>query len=170
MRSTRGAIPIGRSNAYFDYERRRSGSYMKDASQIEPTEVEHVDDGEGYAGVALSLMEALEGGGTIRTGLNVVNNGAMPDLRDSDVVEVSCVVDADGIRPVAVGPMPEAQRYLIQSVKHYERLTAQAVLNRDRTMAIEALVAHPLVLSYSRAEPLVDAFLAAHRPYTEGWQ
>ena len=35
---------------------------------------------------------------------------------------------------------------------------------------IEALVAHPLVLSYSRAEPLVDAFLAAYPSYAEGWR
>lgn len=169
------ALDVGRHpdralETYFDYERRRSGSYMKAASQVEVAEAEHVDDGEGYAGVALSLMEALEGKGAIRTGLNVLNNGAMPDLRDDDVVEVSCIVDGDGIRPVAAGPMPEAQRYLVESVKHYERLTAQAVLNRDRTTAIEALVAHPLVLSYSRAEPLVDAFLAAHPPYTAGWR
>ena len=86
------------------------------------------------------------------------------------MVEVSCVVDETGIAPVAVGALPEAQKYLIQSVKHFERLAAEAVLGRDRTTAIEALAAHPLVLSYTRAEPLVDAFLAAHAPYAEGWR
>ena len=130
----------------------------------------HVDDGEGYAGVALSLMEALEGTGRIRTGLNVVNRGAIADLHDDDVVEVSCIVDESGIHPVPIGQMPEEQRYLIQSVKHYERLAAKAILSKDRALAIDALVAHPLVLSYSRAEPLVDDFLAAYPQYTEGWR
>jgi 6-phospho-beta-glucosidase len=157
-------------DAYFDYERRRSGSYMQHASHGEVAEpAPHADDGEGYAGVALSLMEALEGGAPIRTGLNVVNRGAIDGLDDSDVVEVSCIVDRDGIRPVPVGAMPEAQRHLVQSVKYYERLTAKAVLTRDRSLAVEALVAHPLVLSYSRAEPLVDQFLAAYPAYAEGW-
>jgi 6-phospho-beta-glucosidase len=167
-----GRHPDRALKAYFDYEHRRSGSYMKAATQAQgaAAEWQDPDEGEGYAGVALSLMEALSGGGTIRTGLNVVNNGAISDLRDDDVVEVSCIVDESGIRPVAAGQMPEAQRYLVQSVKHYERLTSQAVLNRDRTTAIEALAAHPLVLTYSRATPLVDAFLSAHREYTEGWQ
>jgi 6-phospho-beta-glucosidase len=155
---------------YFDYEERRSGSYMQDASQIAPAPAQPGHDGEGYAGVALSLMQALDGGGRIRTGLNVPNAGAIADLRDDDVVEVSCVVDGDGIRPVPVGPMPDAQSYLIHSVKHYERLTARAVLGRDRALAVEALVAHPLVLSYSRAEPLVAAFLAAHPAHAEGWR
>jgi 6-phospho-beta-glucosidase len=130
----------------------------------------HGPDEEGYAGVALSLMEALEGRTTIRTGLNTVNAGAIDDLEDADVVEVSCIVDQSGIRPVPVGRMPDEQSYLIQSVKHYERLTAAAILKRERDLAIDALVAHPLVLSYSRAEPLVDAFLAAYPAYAEGWR
>lgn len=158
---------------YFDYEHRRSGSYMQHANHVEPEAAEHApaaDDGEGYAGVALSLMEALGGGGRIRTGLNVVNRGAISDLSDGDVVEVSCIVDADGIAPVAIGALPEQQKYLIESVKHYERLAADAVLTRNRITAIEALAAHPLVVSYSRAEPLVDAFLEAHAPYTGGWR
>jgi 6-phospho-beta-glucosidase len=157
-------------DAYFDYERRRSGSYMQHASHGEVAEpAPHADDGEGYAGVALSLMEALEGGAPIRTGLNVVNRGAIDGLDDSDVVEVSCIVDRDGIRPVPVGAMPQAQRHLVQSVKYYERLTAKAVLTRDRRLSVEALVAHQLVVWYSRAEPLFDQFLAAYPAYAEGW-
>jgi 6-phospho-beta-glucosidase len=159
--------------AYFDYEHRRSGSYMQHATQVAANghdTTAHVDDGEGYAGVALSLMEALEGNGRIRTGLNVVNNGAIEDLRNDDVVEVSCIVDESGIQPVPVGRMPDEQSYLVQTVKHYERLAAKAILSKDRALAIDALVAHPLVLSYSRAEPLVDDFLAAYPSYAEGWK
>jgi 6-phospho-beta-glucosidase len=158
--------------AYFDYEHRRSGSYMAHATQIAAAQGDAhatADDGEGYAGVALSLMEALEGNGSIRTGLNVVNRGTIADLDDDDVVEVSCIVDSDGIRPVPVGRMPEAQSYLVRSVKHYERLAAKAVLGKDRALAIDALVAHPLVLSYSLAEGLVDDFLSAYSTYAEGW-
>ena len=158
--------------AYFDYEHRRSGSYMAHATQLEAAndDAPTPDDGEGYAGVALSLMEALEGNGRIRTGLNVVNRGAIADLEDSDVVEVSCIVDKDGIRPLPVGALPDGQADLIRSVKHYERLASRAILNKDRDLAVDALVAHPLVLSYSRAEPLVDDFLAAYPQYAEGWR
>jgi 6-phospho-beta-glucosidase len=168
-----GRRPDQALKAYFDYEHRRSGSYMAHATQVE-ADTEEADaaaeDGEGYAGVALSLMEALEGNGRIRTGLNVVNRGAITDLQDSDVVEVSCIVDGDGIRPVPIGAMPEEQSYLIRNVKHYERLASRAILSRNRDQAIDALVAHPLVLSYSRAEPLVDDFIAAYPQFTEGWR
>ncbi|KKB11695.1 glycosyl hydrolase [Devosia geojensis] len=155
---------------YFDYERERSGSYMRGASQNGAGANGHsADDGEGYAGVALDVIEALSGGKRVRTGLNVPNAGAIEDLRDEDVVEVSCHVDACGIQPVHFGPMPERQSYLVKSVKNYERLTVEAIRRRDRLLAVDALVAHPLVLSYSRARPLVDGYLEAHAAYTGEW-
>jgi len=174
-----GEIDVGRHpgsalDAYFAYEHRRSASYMQHANHAEPVEVDDdeedaASDGEGYAGVALDIIEALEGGAPIRTGLNVRNDGAIADLRADDVVEVSCRVDRDGVHPLPAGKMPEAQSYLVQSVKHYERLTVAAIRERSRALAVEALVAHPLVLSYSRAEPLVDNYLKAHRPDAEEW-
>jgi 6-phospho-beta-glucosidase len=85
------------------------------------------------------------------------------------VVEVSCVVDRDGVRPLPIGAMPEAQAQLVHAIKRYERLAVQAIRERDRDLAVEALVAHPLVLSYSRAEALVDEYLAAHAPYVGNW-
>jgi len=46
----------------------------------------------------------------------------------------------------------------------------QSVREHSRALAIEALMAHPLVLSYSRAKLLVDEFLAAHRAYVGEWK
>jgi 6-phospho-beta-glucosidase len=171
-----GAIDVRRNpaaalEAYFAYEAKRSASYMQHANQQAAVDVSADDrDDEGYAGVALSLMEALNGGPAIRTGLNVPNRGAIDGLEDDDVVEVSCEVDRDGVRPIASGAMPEGQRYLVESVKHYERLTVAAVRERSRALGVEALVAHPLVLSYSRAEPLLDNYLKAHAAYVGDWR
>ena len=157
--------------AYFAYEHRRSAGYMRHAGQADDDLADAGPEahGEGYAGVALGIIEALEGGAPVRSGLNVRNAGAIADLRDEDVVEVSCGVDRAGIHPLPAGRMPEAQSYLVQSVKHYERLAVAAIRARSRALAVEALVAHPLVLSYSRAEPLVEHYLAAHRPDAEEW-
>ena len=45
------------------------------------------------------------------------------------------------------------------SVKEYERLAVAAILQRDKSLAIRALMAHPLVGSYSLAKTLVEAYL-----------
>jgi len=79
-------------------------------------------------------------------------------MRPGDVVEVSCVVDRDGVRPLPIGAIPEAQELLMRQVKLYERLTVEAIASRSRATAVAALMAHPLVLSHSRAAPLVDEY------------
>jgi 6-phospho-beta-glucosidase len=168
--------------AYYAYERRRNATYMHyalaDAPSMEEADKvvdaiahgETGEEGEGYAGVALNLVDALQTGKPCYSGLNVRNQGAIDGLEDDDVVEVSCVVDRDGIKPLKVGVMPESQSQLIKNVKHYERLAVKAIRERSRDLAVDALMSHPLVLSYSRAVPLVDEYLAAHAPYVGDWQ
>lgn len=167
--------------AYYAYERRRNATYMHyaltDAPSMEEADrlveglaaAETGEEGEGYAGVALNLVDALETGKPCYTGLNVRNEGAIEGLRDDDVVEVSCVVDGEGIRPLKIGAMPEAQSQLVHNVKRYERLAVRAIRERSRDLAVQALMAHPLVLSYSRAVPLVDEYLAAHAEFAGEW-
>ncbi len=158
---------------YFDYEHRRSASYMAKASQsgtaaasgVHPT----ADDGEGYAGVALGIIAALAGGAPIRSGLNIRNDGAIADLHEGDVVEVTCSIDSSGVHPQPFGTMPEMQGALVRAVKTYERMTVEAISRRDRALAVDALVVHPLVQSYSRARPLVARYLEAHASYVGEW-
>jgi 6-phospho-beta-glucosidase len=69
-----------------------------------------------------------------------------------------------------VGEVPAPQLGLMKAVKLYERLTVQAIREKSRKLAVQALMAHPLVLSYSRAKPLVEEFLAAHKEYVGEWQ
>ena len=167
--------------AYYAYERRRNATYMHyalaDAPSMEDADKlidsiahgENGEEGEGYAGVALNLVDAFQTGKPCYSGLNVRNEGAIDGLRADDVVEVSCVVDKSGIKPLKIGPMPEPQAQLVLNVKRYERLAVRAIRERSRDLAVEALMAHPLVLSYSRAVPLVNEYLAAHAPYAGDW-
>jgi 6-phospho-beta-glucosidase len=127
------------------------------------------EEGEGYAGVALGIIEALETGEPLYTALNVPNQGAIDGMRAGDVVEVSCVVDKAGVRPLPIGQIPEHQQLLMRAVKRYERLTVEAIAKHSRATAVDALMAHPLVLSYSRAKPLVDEYLAAHAEFVGEW-
>jgi len=105
----------------------------------------------------------------LHTALNVANAGAIDCMRPDDVVEVSCTVDKDGIHTQPIGEIPEAHELLMRNVKLYERLTVQAVREHSRDLAVQALMAHPLVLSYSCAKPLVDEYLEAHAPYVGVW-
>jgi 6-phospho-beta-glucosidase len=90
-------------------------------------------------------------------------------MRPDDVVEISCVVENGSISPLPVVDIPEHQELLMRSVKYYERLAVEATLKRSRKLAVRALMAHPLVLSYSLSKVLTDEYLAAHAPYVGEW-
>jgi 6-phospho-beta-glucosidase len=100
---------------------------------------------------------------------NVPNQGAIPGMREDDVVEVSCRCDAAGLHPIPLETVPEDELILMRAVKRYERLTVEAIENRSRSAAIEALMAHPLVGSYSVARDLVREYLDVHRSFTGEW-
>jgi 6-phospho-beta-glucosidase len=158
--------------AYHEVMGQRNRTYMaharagKDREKAEPVG----DDEEGYASVALGCVEAIQNNTHHYTGLNVPNQGAINGMEADDVVEVGCWIDASGIVPQPVGVISENQLLLMRSVKQYERLAARAILQKDRTLAIEALTVHPLLGSFPLAEKLVDAFLSAHSQIVGVWR
>jgi 6-phospho-beta-glucosidase len=164
---------------YFAYNERRGATYMHyarpdapdmdDADQRDFVSEQTDEEGEGYAGVALDIIEAFESRQAVHMALNVPNRGAIACMRPDDVVEVSCIVDQHGIYPQPVGNVPEDQELLMRAVKHYERLTVEAIRQRRCSIAEAALMAHPLVVSYSRAQSLAAEYLAAHAPYVGEW-
>lgn len=166
------ASPEAALNAYHTIMNQRNATYMAHtrggAERIEMPPVS--EDEEGYATVALGCVEAIATGTPLYTGLNVPNNGAVAGMLDDDIVEISCWIDHQGVRPVPVENLPEHQYLLMRDVKQYERLAAHAILERSRELAYQALAVHPLIGSYPLAEKLVDTFLTTHHPLVGDWQ
>jgi 6-phospho-beta-glucosidase len=154
---------------YHEVLGKRHASYMAHARHGEPQHSDNGGDDEGYAGVALNCVVAIATDTPLFTGLNVPNQGAIAGMRDDDIVEVSCRVDANGPHPVTIGDVPEEQYLLMRSVKLYERLAAQAILQRSRKLAVQALSVHPLVGSYPLAKTLINEFIEAHSETVGAW-
>ncbi|MBL8092626.1 MAG: hypothetical protein JNL73_00565 [Anaerolineales bacterium] len=180
LRGLRGNDVAGLA-AYHDVMAARGATYMAHARRADvprptlerpasPDTPTAPHDDEGYAGVVMNCITAIENDEPTYTGLNVPNQGAIVGLADDDVVEIGCWVDAHGVRPEAVGEIPPDRLTLMRSVKLYERLAAQAALTRNAGLAVQALTAHPLVGSYPLAERLVDAFLRAHEALIGAWR
>lgn len=125
---------------------------------------------EGYAGVALNYIEAKKNNRRTDLAVNVPNNGAVDFMRDDDIIEITCQVDAAGARPVGIGEVPEANRLLMQQVKLYERRTVEAVKERSLELAYMALMEHPLVGSYSLAKRLMKDYQRVHKEYLGDWK
>jgi 6-phospho-beta-glucosidase len=61
--------------------------------------------------------------------------------------------------------MPLSVRGLVQTVKAYEELTIQAALTGSREIAIEALMANPLIGSFGKANRFFSQVLKNERQY-----
>lgn len=118
--------------------------------------------GAHYSTAAVSLIRSIAGNLRKRYIVNVQNNGAIPDLPETAVVEINASVDSRGAHPLAVGRLEPEIRGLIQQVKAYEELTVEAAVHGDYRKALLALANNPLVDSVRKAKRLLDRFIEVH--------
>jgi 6-phospho-beta-glucosidase len=119
--------------------------------------------GAGYANVTFGVMKAIVHDTGAEIVASTLNQGCVEGLPDDAAVEIACRIDARGLMPLPVGPIPQAYRGLVQAVKAYETLTVEAALTGSRKTALQALAAHPLVGDLEVARPLLDELVAAHK-------
>jgi 6-phospho-beta-glucosidase len=103
--------------AYRAYLGERGGSYMVAETGRGQHDGSKPADDEGYAGVALDLIEALSSARPRTMILNVPNRGAMSAMAHDDVVEIPAVIAQSFIRPLAVGDVPDHCLGLIKQVR-----------------------------------------------------
>ena len=146
-----------------EVRRAREASYMadsRDATGAGEREAEDLDGG-GYDRVALQLMRAVARDERTTLVLNLPNRHTLAGLDTDAVVEVPCVVDANGWRPCPTDPLDAHAAGLVSTVKAVERFTIEAALSGSYATATKALALHPLVGSVTVARGILDAELAA---------
>jgi 6-phospho-beta-glucosidase len=138
--------------------------YRDPSLNTKPELLEH-RGGAFYSEAAAQLIVSLHlGEGDVQV-VNVRNDGALPDLPATAVVEVPARIDKDGATPLPLAPLAPELRGLVQAVKAYEELAVEAAITGDRSVAVKALLAHPLVGRFELARDLVAALLDANRAH-----
>ena len=137
----------------------------RDPSVDEKPELLSKRGGAYYSEAAVQLLASLVGGRSEVQVVNVRNNGTLPFLDDSAVIEVSASVSGSGIRPLPQAPLPPQLRGLIAHVSAYEELALDAAIRGGRQRVFGALLAHPLIGQVELADKLADALIAANAKY-----
>ena len=115
--------------------------------------------------VAVDVMDAVFNDRNEIWPTNVRNGGAIADFPDSRVVEVPCLVNRQGVRPLSGYRVPPPVRGLLSALGEYQQLAANAAWDGTRQQAIRALTANPLVRSLDLARSLYDELSAAQRAH-----
>lgn len=153
-----------RAEEVIDIEQRLLDLY-RDPSMDEKPALLANRGGAFYSEAAAQLIASLyDGAGDVQV-VDAPNDGALPDLPDGAVVEVPARIDREGPHPLRLAPLAPELRGLVQHAKAYEELAVAAAISGDRTVALRALMANPLVGRYSIAAPLLAALLEANEAY-----
>jgi 6-phospho-beta-glucosidase len=143
----------------WDHTRRdREESYMADSRDLSGAGDRDEDDldGGGYDRVALELIHAIARNREATLVLNVRNGHTLQGLEPDAVIEVPCVVDANGPRALALDPLAPHAAALVAAVKDVERTAIEASTTGSRELAVRALALHPLVDSVTTARRIFD--------------
>jgi alpha-galactosidase len=99
---------------------------------------------------------------------NVPNDGLIDNLPHGCCVEVACLVDRNGIQPVAFGTLPPHLAALMQTNINVQALTVEAALTGKREHIYHAAMLDPHTaaeLSLDQIWNLVDDLIEAHGEY-----
>ncbi|MFJ9582030.1 6-phospho-beta-glucosidase [Streptomyces sp. NPDC101191] len=121
--------------------------------------------GKGSAGPSAGGTGGGRAGGSPYQVVNTANNGTLPFLPDDAVIEVQAAVGPNGAVPLPVAPVDPLYAGLIAHVTAYEDLALEAALRGGRDRVFKALLAHPLVGQFDRADGLTDRLIAHNREH-----
>ena len=121
--------------------------------------------GAYYSDAACSLIDSIHNDRRDIQTVNVRNNGAIASIPVESAVEVNCIITKDGPKPIVVGDLPVPVRGLVQQIKSFERVAAEAAVTGDYDMALLAMTINPLVPSDKIAKRILDEMLVTHRDY-----
>ncbi|MEM1569533.1 MAG: hypothetical protein QXL27_01485 [Candidatus Bathyarchaeia archaeon] len=122
----------------------------------------------GEAVLVVDIIEALLENRNEVFVVNTLNRGAIENLPFDAIVEVSSVVGGYGIIPIHVGKLPPPLAAVLSNHIEVQRLTVEAALTGDRSLAFQALLQDPQVASKLKPDEvgkLLDDLLNAHAQY-----
>ena len=93
------------------------------------------------------------------------NRGAIPELPEDCVVEISSIITGKGALPIPWGKLPSAQRGWLQCMKAMEECTIEAAVTGNYGLALEAFALNPLIPAGQSAKNVLDELLIAHEKY-----
>ncbi|GAA3403899.1 alpha-glucosidase/alpha-galactosidase [Paenibacillus hodogayensis] len=122
---------------------------------------------------ASRIMEAIETNNPFRIGGNVMNTGLITNLPKEACVEVTCLVDRNGVTPTYVGDLPPQLAALNRTNINTQLLTIEAArtLKKDHIYHAALLDPHTSAeLSIDDTIALCDAMIEAHGDWLPKFQ
>src|SRR6478752_6398897 len=160
-------VPIGE---YLDRVSHNLEEYAETRRMLDAGEPFEIERSGEYAA---TIAESMTTGVPARIVVNAMNRGALiPNLDADACVEVPGMVDALGVHPVAMGPLPLHLAAYVRGAVDMQGLTVQAALDQDRAAVGHAVMTDPIVQSHLTLDDawrLTDAMIEAEAEWLPAW-
>ncbi len=110
-----------------------------------------------YQEIVGPVLSASLSGEPERLIIQTVNNDTDPRLPHYQAVEIPASVSSRGVIPESPAPLPPDCRSLLEQNAAYESFAVEAIVERDRSKALRALVTNPFVGTVEKARAVLDA-------------
>jgi len=101
----------------------------------------------------------LTDSGYVEEAVNIPNQGLIADLPGWIAVEVPATVDKDGVHGLPMGHLPKGFAGLLMNQVAVHDLTAEAVLKKSKSAALQALLVDPNVNHFEGMEEMLDTII-----------
>ena len=137
--------------------------YADEALEVKPKELEG-RGGAFYSEAAAMLMESLYGDrGDVQV-VNVLNQGAIPDLAADAVVETACRIDREGAHPLPVDPLAPEMHGLGRARQGLRAARRPGRRRGQPGPRVEGAARQPARPGLPDGGGLLEALLEANRP------
>ena len=115
---------------------------------------------------AIEAIAAMHTGKRIELPAAIVyNGGAVKNLPSELAVEIPAIVDGNGITKLHVGEVPVGAAALMMLQAGAQQMSVEAAVHGDRQMALQALLADPVMTSTDAAVKILDELWEINKPY-----
>ena len=109
--------------------------------------IEGITTNSGYEEAAVNIPNGAQG-------KRIIDN-----LPDWIVVEAPAIVDKDGLHGVPLGDLPHGFAGLLTNQIAVHELTADAIIQKSKALALQALLVDPIVGQYEGLEDMLDTMI-----------
>ncbi len=99
--------------------------------------------------------------------VNLPNNGVITNLPHDLVVECPAIVNKEGLHPVKLGDYPKGLAALLRTQASVQDLVVEAILNKSKKIAYQALLADPVINNATQAKKILESMLNLQKDYIQ---
>ncbi|ANU35891.1 6-phospho-alpha-glucosidase [Vibrio scophthalmi] len=120
---------------------------------------------EEHASYIVDLATAIAFNTKERMLLIVPNNGAISNFDPTAMVEIPCIVDNTGAKPLQIGEIPEFQKGMMSQQVSVEKLVVKAHVEQSKQRLWQALTLSATIPSASVAKDILEDLLEANKEF-----